>query len=1070
MAAQNTTQHRGTCLEMATIALRLSRDVRSPASVRRRYPENMIGSCPAVLRDRFLARRSGLVVAAIALVVSPNPLMATTPRPQSRTTHAIPSRAIECGPLFVHEVAGSSDFVRRPSAARSAREICVELFAGPNSIERARGLTTAIPAGCRCLAVEPFDGPTGSGHRVVVDETFPAGARVELAIEQVTKSLDGFGSAVEILIENDAGVRRTLRQVLDRGAAVLSRTDASTQRLVTSPSVAGYALAGKRIAVSPGHGYYWHPTLGWTTQRPLIGGLIEDIHTNEIAIRYLIPYLENMGAEVVSCRDVGEMPSEGIVDDDPPSSRFRTTGTWTESSYYGYLGGKYRYAFTSPVANSVATWTYSIPRTGYWPIHAWLRAGVNRSSDARYEIRHGDTTSVVRIDQKQNDAVFVPLGTWWFEQGETATVSLDNQSATTGSVVIADAIRFGNGLGTIVRGTSSSGKLRAQECSRYWAMYQGAPSTVYDSSTGDDHTDDVTCRPRYAEWRGADCFVSLHTNAGGGSGTSSYIHSTSPTPGSAALQTAVQSQIVSDIRRYYDTTWIDRGRQSANFGELRLLSTMPGVLVELAFHDQNGSRDHNALHDPVFRQIAARAFARGVLRYFTSSAPFPPTRPETLRVVQDGSGGLRVTWDVVSGASSYIVEQSEDGKNFVEVARVQGTSWSTGVLSYHGSAAFRVRAENSTGRSFPSEVLCAGTSHDHRAEVLLVAGFDRLGKTVKGPENTRDYSRQHADALRRHGAWSLGFDATSNEALTLGHVKLEDYRAVIWCAGEESTVDETFSYAEQALVSRYLARGGRLLVSGAEVGWDLDAKGTSVDQAFFRQELGALYVRDDAATYQFRSAAQGPLTGLPAGSFDDGSGSTYDVDYPDVLAPADSRGSIWLHYGTSSLDGAAVARDNGTSRVVVFGFPIETIRDDALRSEIVERTLRWLLDPRSFDVPRQVPVGSRTALPIHVPTEPGALYVLAAAAATTPGLRLPDGRSIPLAPDVLFSLSLGANHAVFERFAGFLDANGVATPHLGIPSDVSLRGIRFYLSGLTLGSSAPFSASSLLPWFRVDVR
>lgn len=971
------------------------------------------------------------------------------------------------GPLFWQHQGAARELVRRNMPQADARAILEALVRGPNSAERAAGITTALDAKTRLVRIEPWSGPTGPGYRVVFGTAFLASAAIEDAIEQVTKSLAA--ASIDIVIEDADNHVRSLREALGEVALPHPPADAAPPKHSPASTTTTGALSGKRIAVSPGHGYYYHPTLGWTTQRPLIGGLIEDVHTVEIANRYLIPFLENMGAEVISCRDIGELPVESIVDDDPPAQGFQTSGAWTLSLSSGYRAGQYRFASVAATRSAVATWSFVVPRTGYWPLHVWYRAGSNRSREARYAIRHAGGSELRLIDQTVNDGVWVHLGNYWFDQGQTARVELDNQ-ATTGSVVIADALRFGNGLGSIVRGPSTSGRLRALEASRYWAQYQGAPASIYDSSNDIDNVDDVTCRPRYAEWRRADCFLSLHTNAGGGSGTSSYIHSTSPTPGSAALQTAVHNQLVGDLRREYDPTWGDRGRLSANFGELRLLSSMPGVLMELAFHDQDASRDHNAIHDPKWRRLAARACARGILRYFNATAVFAPDEPVGMRVTKDGSGGLRVAWDAVPSATSYAIEASPDGKSFVEVARVAGTSWSTGRLEAFSVRSFRVRANNASGRSFPSEVLCAGTSHDFGAEVLLVAGFDRLGKTVKGPENTRDYLRQHGDGLRRHGAWSLGFDACSNEAVTAGHVRLDDYRLVIWCAGEESTVDETFSFTEQNLVAQYLARGGRLLVSGAEVAWDLDAKGTSVDQSFFRQVLGVRYVGDDAQTYAFRPAAGGLFAGLASGSFDDGSGDTYNVDYPDVLAPADALGQSLLFYGSSSSDAAAVARDNGISRTMVFGFPLETVRDASLRAELLERSVRWLLAPRAFEAPRELALGLRAPLRVSVPTEPNALYVLAAALTTQPGIVFADGRSLPLTPDAVFALSLGANHAVFDRFVGFLDARGVANASFSTPQDPSLRGLRLWFGGLTLVTTPTVSLGSIFPVHALTLR
>ena len=64
---------------------------------------------------------------------------------------------------------------------------------------------------------------------------------------------------------------------------------ASAGAIALSQPLAAQALAGRRVVVSPGHGYYWHSSLGWTTQRGVIDGLIEDVHTNEIMFDHVLP-------------------------------------------------------------------------------------------------------------------------------------------------------------------------------------------------------------------------------------------------------------------------------------------------------------------------------------------------------------------------------------------------------------------------------------------------------------------------------------------------------------------------------------------------------------------------------------------------------------------------------------------------------------------------------------------------------------------------------------------------------------------------------------------------------------
>lgn len=950
-------------------------------------------------------------------------------------------------------------------------DLLAKVADGPTAREAATGLSTAVPTGAALLGVrwrgtrcEPtFD----RGFLTLLDRP----ATLELAIEQIVKTVlenTPHATAVDIRIVTGDGTTEALTDLTREQGPPAVAPLAPTSGTAASASVTG-VLSGRTIFLSPGHGYYWHSSLGWTTQRPLIGGLIEDIHTNEIAMRWLIPHLENLGARVISARERGEHTRDAILDDDQGTPAFTTAGAWARSTFTGYSGGGYRYATTSPGATDVATWHVPVPVDGRYPVYVWYRAGTNRATDARYLIDHSGGTAEVHVDQTRDGSTWRHVGDHHFTSAAGAVIRLTADSVTRG-VVIADAVRLGGGMGSLSRGGGTSGRPRWQEAARYWTQYAGAPSSVWNSvSGGQDNDDDVTARPRFAEWLGADAYVSLHTNAGGGSGTSTYIYNGGATAGSTTLQARIQNQIVADVRAEYDATWIDRGTPQANFGEVRLLSTMPGVLIELAFHDRAGTRDHHALHDPEFRRIAGRAIARGVMRYFAPTAPFAPEPPAALRVTQDGAGGLRVSWASVAGATDYSIERSPDGKGFTEVARTPGTTWSTGPLPAGTVASFRVRAWNQSGRSPATEVLTAGTSHRPGAELLLVQGFDRLERTVKAPENTFDYLARHGRAIRDGRAFSLAFDAASNEAVALGLVSLAGYRAIDWACGEESTRHETFSSTEQSLVAAYLQNGGRLLVSGSEIGWDLEARGTPQDVAFHRNVLGARYVADDAGTYAFGPAAGAVFDGLATGTFDDGSSGTYDVDFPDVLAPPDSRSRAALVYAAGAGT-AALERIDGASRVVYLGFPLETIVDDGLRAAVMERALRFLLSPRGLEAPASVAPGTTAALSVSEPAHAGRTYVLLAALSTQPSTRLPDGSIVPLAPDPLMVASLDPQSPLFAGFQGVLDGSGRATGRFTVPPIPQLRGLDLYFSGIVLQQTSPLVTASVLPWVGIGIR
>jgi hypothetical protein len=171
-------------------------------------------------------------------------------------------------------------------------------------------------------------------------------------------------------------------------------------------------------------------------------------------------------------------------------------------------------------------------------------------------------------------------------------------------------------------------------------------------------------------------------------------------------------------------------------------------------------------------------------------------------------------------------------------------------------------------------------------------------------------------------------------------VRLEDFAGVVWTLGEESTATETFSVAEQALLTPWLQGGGRLFVSGSEVGWDLIERGTTSDAAFMRDILRMDYVSDSTSSATTTVSAQpgGMYAGIAPFSF---SGTEMDIGFPDVLAPV-SGGSVQLLYGTGQVAGVAW---KGNWRTVGWGFPVETVNNASVRSALLARTLEFLLPP-----------------------------------------------------------------------------------------------------------------------------
>jgi uncharacterized protein (TIGR03382 family) len=744
------------------------------------------------------------------------------------------------------------------------------------------------------------------------------------------------------------------------------------------------ALSGLRIGLSGGHGIQWYTDRDtWSFQRGITNGLREDIHTNQTMIDFLIDMVERSGGQAITMRERNYGQAEVVVDNDRGSGVVES-GTWETGASAGF-GDTYRFSYLDAQGSAEVRWEFSVPEDGEYPVYAHFLAGDNRTDAAEYTVSHvgGQTSRVLtqaellveeweRADYPNippgtdasrlaND-VWHYVGTFPFEANTTYSVRLTNQGSDSNKVVIADAIRVGAGQGHVHGGNGQpSGRPRWEEASVPYIDWVGAPDWL--------KVGDVSGRPLYAIYRGVDAYFALHTNAGGGSGTSTYtwykdmwvsksnwdagfVDSEIP-PGTDEWGTSIHDELMRQIRARWDADWIDRGRMGANFGELRAFRngwyedqythsvsnplTIPAALVELAFHDSE--YDAYFLSEMGFRQDAARAMHVAMIRHFEGAgALLPPLAPEAVHA-RAVDGRLEVSWqppqDSVypnSDAQSYRVYTSTDGLLF-DPAPVE-TSQTSLNLPLSGCEALyvRVTAVNDAGESLDSTVVGAQMAHDGGAQVLFVDGVDREVKQVTDPNNPRTYARIYGPAIAASRA-GVGFDMTSDE--DAGELIADsDYDLVIWAVGETSTGDETFSLIDQQVVTELLARGTQVIVSGAEIGWDLVEKGDAADKSFFEGTLGVGFASDDADATEIDASA----LGLGTMVFGDCSNDAACIEWPDVLE-APSGAEVVLAYAAGP---AAVESPDGD--VIVAGFPLETIADPAERQQLIAALADRMLD------------------------------------------------------------------------------------------------------------------------------
>ena len=420
---------------------------------------------------------------------------------------------------------------------------------------------------------------------------------------------------------------------------------------------------------------------------------------------------------------------------------------------------------------------------------------------------------------------------------------------------------------------------------------------------------------------------------------------------------------------WFNRTVVTLDRSDIEFGEINnnvINNEFDATILEVAFHDNE--LDAELMRDAKVRDAVARASYQGIVRYFSQvhgAAPLvmAPDAVGDLAAFASAPGEITVRWSppaanasVGDAPTAYRIYSSQDGLGFDGGTLVGATSHTfSGLDATDGPRFFKVAALNAGGESPARQVVAATPGDADPSDILIVNGFDRLGRSqnprqpfgggftdrVRPREsNAFDYAVPVADAIAAHDP-RLTFDTVQNETVASVQVLLANYDAVVWVLGEESSADATFDLAEQALVSAYLDTGGRLFLSGAEIGWDLDWLNNG--RAFYHDSLQADYVADDANTYDVQGEPGSIFEGLSL-TFDNGS-QYYDTNFPDVIVPRGTADTGLTYVGGPHAgEGAAIVFDGGEAGgdVVMLGFPFETIVNASQRQAVMARALEFM--------------------------------------------------------------------------------------------------------------------------------
>ena len=617
---------------------------------------------------------------------------------------------------------------------------------------------------------------------------------------------------------------------------------------VSRPYSIDRGLDGRHLALWASHGRYYDQGKGhWKWQRPALFCTNEDLFTQTIVVPYLIPMLERAGAVVFTPRERDWQRHEVIVDNDDAQGliNYRETNyqhQWSQTGpgfahrqelYHDgenpFTSGTARKAETTRSHNRVSTVSYQplLPESGRYAVYVSYLTVPGSIDDACYTVWHKGQATEFRVNQQMGGSTWVYLGTFDFDAGcnEQNRVELTNQSSHRNGIVTTDAVRFGGGMGNIVRGGTTSGLPRCLEGARYYAQWAGMPYNIYSGKQGlNDYSDDINVRSLMTNLLcGGSCFapdsagrgvpielsLAVHSDAGfteTGEGVFGTLSICTTQKGdsllAAGLSREASLELATDLlenttrdMEYRYGTWTKRKIYDRNYSETRL-PIVPSAILETMSHQNFGDTRYG--QDPNFRFMLARSIYKTLLRYVSlrhdKRCAVQPLPPDNFHIeFTRKQGEIKINWQgVIDGQESsseptgYVLYMSIGNGGYDNGTLLRGTSCTVKLvpgLLYH----FRITAVNEGGESFPTEELSAYYQPRSHRKVLVVNGFHRLS----------------SPAVSRYGQ---GFDLDEDAGVSYGRTAGLLGRQLVFDPRQIGIEDSTgLGYSSDELAGHFIA-------------------------------------------------------------------------------------------------------------------------------------------------------------------------------------------------------------------------------------------------------------------------
>ena len=456
------------------------------------------------------------------------------------------------------------------------------------------------------------------------------------------------------------------------------------------------------------------------------------------------------------------------------------------------------------------------------------------------------------------------------------------------------------------------------------------------------------------------------------------------------LASTIQYNLTTDMKSW---NWRVRQVWNRNYCETRE-PQVPSIILEMLSHQSFDDLCFG--YDPHFKFDFCRSVYKSIVKYIATmhqrSYVIQPLPVHNFAItLNDQDRWANLTWEPTpdpleptANPTQYIVYTRIDDGDFDNGKVVNGTSY-LAPLEKGKLYSFRISAMNDGGISFPSEVLSAYAAPQNTGTILIVNAFTRLegpqqistdtnqgfdldadpgvpygkfagfcgrqltfDKTNMGSElttgtgysgselegtimmgNTFDYTALHGRGiaqLRNHS-----FCSCSEEALNAKVIVPKEYAMIDVIYG----VQKQFKPETDRLLRNYTQQGGRLLISGANLG---TANTQDFNSSIF-QSFSSSVLTDKS------------ITGVNGSNLDftiyrEMNPYSYAVPRITSISPLpqseESKGTSFAMLQYSNNQPAGIAYDGSDYKAVVIGFPIESIRESDSRNALMRAVTNFL--------------------------------------------------------------------------------------------------------------------------------